>query len=492
MTKTGLASSVVAVVLLASGAASAQSYVAQGDSPQWLKDRRYGEGEGVLAGDFELHPGIAGEAGYDSNWFLRSNSTLGYANSASGGSHRAVRAGVPDHACRSISPRIGAQRKEAMDTQAAQQPSALAFRASVSATDREFISLAGSGQPNSDISEQRNVGVSADARLDIAPANPISGGVFASYGRVIQPNVITADPDQSFVYDTITGGADSSGVRPGSGTLDWRFGYRLQDAIFETSAGSPYDNLSHAGLHAAGSWAFPSTDAARVRARRSTTSRPTDSTAEAAPVSLVTSTPIRARLGINGLITDRFAVDANVGWGASFFSVAFQKEPQYDSVIGHAEVKWFLSASPGVAKATQMSLALSSIALGYDRNFSSSFLGSFYGTDRGYLKFSYFFAGRALVSLEGGVGAVEYPELFWSDFTKRHDPFTDVRADATLFSEYRFTNSLGLNVTLRYTANISNTQLEISNAVVPPNAISNLYDMSWQRFEAYLGVRWFL
>src|SRR5450432_1616003 len=35
----------------------------------WLSDRRYGEGIGVRVGNLELHPGIAAEAGYDSNYF---------------------------------------------------------------------------------------------------------------------------------------------------------------------------------------------------------------------------------------------------------------------------------------------------------------------------------------------------------------------------------------------------------------------------------------
>ena len=79
MTKTGLAPAIVAVVLLASSAARAQG----SDSPVWLKDRQYSQGAGVLAGDFELHPSIAGEAGYDSNWFLRSSATnVAFANSA--------------------------------------------------------------------------------------------------------------------------------------------------------------------------------------------------------------------------------------------------------------------------------------------------------------------------------------------------------------------------------------------------------------------------
>src|SRR5262245_32760751 len=39
----------------------------------WLKDRRYTEGPGVRVGDFEVHPGIAAEFGYDSNYFRGSD-----------------------------------------------------------------------------------------------------------------------------------------------------------------------------------------------------------------------------------------------------------------------------------------------------------------------------------------------------------------------------------------------------------------------------------
>ena len=37
----------------------------------WLADRRYREGPGFLAGDWELHPGLGAEFGYDSNYFRR-------------------------------------------------------------------------------------------------------------------------------------------------------------------------------------------------------------------------------------------------------------------------------------------------------------------------------------------------------------------------------------------------------------------------------------
>src|SRR5260370_9590587 len=77
MTKRVLATYVEAVILLATGAAAAQSQTpTSSDAPQWLKDRRYGEGIGIRTGDLELHPGIAGEFGYDSNYFLRSDKDI--------------------------------------------------------------------------------------------------------------------------------------------------------------------------------------------------------------------------------------------------------------------------------------------------------------------------------------------------------------------------------------------------------------------------------
>ena len=72
MTTRGFALPAVAVVLLVSRAASAQAQYTTPDSPAWLADRRYNEGIGVRTGNFELHPGIAGEFGYDSNYLLRS------------------------------------------------------------------------------------------------------------------------------------------------------------------------------------------------------------------------------------------------------------------------------------------------------------------------------------------------------------------------------------------------------------------------------------
>jgi hypothetical protein len=67
-------------------------------------------------------------------------------------------------------------------------------------------------------------------------------------------------------------------------------------------------------------------------------------------------------------------------------------------------------------------------------------------------------------------------------------PFTDIRTDATLFGEYRLTNTFGLNTTLRYTANFSH----VHDMPDIQNMASSIFDMEWTRFEAFLGARWFM
>jgi len=135
MTTRGLAASAVAAVLLVSRAASAQAqYVAQPDSPEWLKDRRYNEGIGIRTGDLEIHPGIAGEAGYDSNYLLRST-TFGVSNGPP------LSPVIPSLEFR-VTPSLylstlGQERREGDN----EMPSPLAFRAGLNATYRELVGL---------------------------------------------------------------------------------------------------------------------------------------------------------------------------------------------------------------------------------------------------------------------------------------------------------------------------------------------------------------
>jgi len=366
----------------------------------------------------------------------------------------------------------------------AEMPS-FAFRGGISATYREFICAGNDCTGVNDISQQRSLSGVADLRLDMAPGRPVAGALFASYARVVQPNLTTTDPNLSFNRDDVRAGAEL-GLQPGGGTLDWHFGYDFLASLFEDSTALGFDNLRHE-VFMRGRWRF------RPRsALISTTTLDFIGYTRgdlAAQQGLVDSTAVRSQMGYSGLLTDRFAVLGLLGWASSFYNASqVAQTPNYDSVSGQAEVKWFLAASPGVAAAVDIAgLSLSSIALGYTRGFSNSYLGNYYGSDRGYLHFSYFFAGGATLGLEGGLGTVEYPDMFWADGSLRHKSFTDVRADATLFSEYHFTNTFGLNATLRYTSNFSS----VHDLQDLKGDTLNVFDMEWKRFEAFLGARLF-
>lgn len=504
MTKRGLASSAAAIVLLAAQAAGAQTqYTAQGDSPQWLKDRRYTEGIGVQAGDLEIHPGIAGEFGYDSNWFQRSNQS----NVDNGPPAAPV---VPALELR-VTPSIylstvaGERREEGVSGETATSP-AIAFRAGVNATYFAFFGVTSdASQAVNDIQSNANVGGSADARLDILPGRTVGGSIFGSYGRVILPNEGNANPNISFNQDNIGAGAELA-LQPGGGTLDWRFGYQFATTLFEQTEGQPFSNYTNEA-YMRGRWRFRPRTALLYDATLGffTYSNETLARSEG----LVSSTPVRARIGVNGLVTDRFAVLAMVGYGASFFDDKVPDVQQFDSVIAQADLKWFLTASPGIQRASELGLALSAVSIGFTRDFENSYLGNYDILDRGYLKLDYMFAGRFALQLQGGVGAQQFPVLFWLNpattpggppvATLRGQGFTDVVADASLFGEYRFTNNFGLNTTLRYAQTFSDTKVPDVNpgagAATGAGTTATgtgFYGMAYQRFQALVGIRFFL
>jgi hypothetical protein len=192
-------------------------------------------------------------------------------------------------------------------------------------------------------------------------------------------------------------------------------------------------------------------------------------------------------LGLNGLVTPSISFLAMAGWASSFYR-GNPNAQQFDSVIGQAELRWFMGGSVGNSGVAAASL--SSMAIGYMRDFTNSYIGDYYTIDRGYANVSYSFNGRFILVLDGGVAAHEYPWVYYIDRTRpRHAPFTALYADASLFGEYRATDSFGINTTLRYSAAITDAAMQVGGNNVTPSS----YDyLEWKRFEAYLGVRWFL
>jgi len=431
------------------------------DQP-WLQDRRYTEGIGIRQGDLELHPGVAAEFGYDSNYFRRAD---GDTEQPVGSLRLRI---TPSFSLSTL----GRQRQEA--TPGAPPPD-FEFRAGIAATYDEFFPVSGPEDGQDLMSDQRNVGGTLDLKLSILPKRPWSGVLEAELGRSITPS------DQGLTdasFNRIHAGAGGELIwTPGGGLLDWRLGYHFNGTIFEASDFQSLTNLQHE-VQTRGRWRFLPRTALMYDARFGFISYPDGA-------EKTSSHPLRTQLGVNGLITPSFGLLAMAGWGASFYTPEGQND--FDSVIGQLEVKWFLTPNPSSDPAAA-TLTLSSLAAGFIRDFHDSYIGTYFERDRGYLKLTYFFGGRFLVVVDGGAGPIVYPDIPGADIPggdgTDQAAFTDIRIDASLFGEYRLKDSFGINSTVRYGTNLSDTVF--TNVAGEPNSLQ------WQQFEAFLGVRWFM
>ena len=452
-------------VMAWSGTASAQG---------WLADRRLTEGAGIRSGDLELHPGIAGEVGYDSNWFLRSNKegpTIANGAPALPPADAAVFRVTPSFYLSTI----GVQRQDGGRI----EPRFVSFRGGASATGRAFI--------GEDMSKQHNIGVTADARLDLNQGRPIGFGVFAGYNRLIQPQVL-ADPNLSFNRSDLRAGAEVVAI-PGGGTLDLRAGYQIQASLFEESNGVPYSSLTHE-ISAKNRWRFRPRTALFSDTSLRFVNYPN---AERALNFLNNSTPLRTRFGLTGLITDRLGALLAAGYGATFFQNSqLASSVQYDSVNAQVEGTYYLGQGGGANEPGKGTLLLSTVSLGFLRDFQNSLLGNFYNTNKLYAKMEYWFGGKVVTTFNVYGEQLNYPPVFLNAATgaptQVTGEFTNYRVGAGLFAEYRLTQSLGINTTLDYIQQFSNTQIPSGNL---PGATPTFFDLNYRRFQAFAGVRYF-
>lgn len=445
------------------GALLALPAVASAQDQAWLKDRRYTEGPGYRVGDFELHPGAAAEFGYDSNYLRRGPNEDPLAS---------LRLRItPSFSVSTLT----AQRKEGGGGTA--QPT-VEFKGGASLTYNEFFPL---GHAGDTIRQQRNLGAAADLSLTIFPGRAWSGALNLTYLRALTPTDQGAITTGSFNRDLPTGSAELVWT-PGAGLFEWRLGYSFSGTIFEDANFSQLTSINNS-IITRGRWRFlPRTSMVYDASFGFVSYMNPDQPQNGGKLG---SHPLRARLGVNGLITPSFSILAMAGWGASFYTQApngVQPPQDFDSVIGQLELKWFLTPSPagnpGATTNTQ-----SSLSVGFLRDFYDSFIGNFYERDRGYLSFSFFYGGRFLIVVDGGAAPIRYPKLLVAG--NNVDPFTDIRFDASLFAEYRFKDQFGVNLSFRYNQNISNTLIPTGMGMKPD-------DLSFREIETYLGFRWLM
>lgn len=449
-------STVVCGLLALPAVAAAQDQI-------WLKDRRYTEGAGYRVGDFELHPGAAAEFGYDSNYLRRAAAETPLSS---------LRLRLTPSFSVST---IGRQRKDDGAGSQGGGPS-VEFRGGASLTYNEFFPLSGAAAT---IRAQRNVGASVDVGLTILPGRPWSGVLNLSYMRALNPTDQGVASNQQLAFNRNLPRGNAELVwTPGAGLFEWRLGYSFSGTLFEAEEFSGLTNLNNA-LTTRGRWRFlPRTSLVYDASFGFITyTNPTS----ASTGGKLASHPMRAKLGVNGLITPSFALLAMAGWGASFYSNetgAYNED--FDSVIGQLELKWFLTPNPS-SDPSATTMTLSSVAVGFVRDFYDSYIGNYYERDRGYVSFSYFYGGKFLLVIDGGAGPTIYPRMKVGGLDVPAG-FTDIRIDASLFAEYRFMNQLGVNTSVRYNQNINRQHIPVAGSAED--------DLSFRQIEAYLGVRW--
>jgi hypothetical protein len=167
------------------------------------------------------------------------------------------------------------------------------------------------------------------------------------------------------------------------------------------------------------------------------------------------------------------------GYGAGFFEspVPGAYDMEYESVVVQAEARWAISQT-------------TRLSFGYDRDFQPSFIGNFYRRDRGYATFQALIERSFLLGVEAAVGYYEFGAIVAPDGSTPIGSSTsrgDIRVEARLFAEYRFTDWLGVNGTVGYTGNFTDYAYRVDEGT----GAFLIDPADYHKFELWLGVRAF-
>jgi hypothetical protein len=448
----------VASIFGATGAARAQG---------WLADRQRTEGPGIRLGDFELHPGIGVELGYDSNVYYTAD------NPAPGLPQRV------ESAILRVTPHLlvsteGAQRQA--EGESSGQTAALpdvTFRGGLWASYYEFFAD----------ERRRNLSLDAGIRVNFLPGRAVSFSIYDDFSRSIRPFVENF-LDNSTARDQNSAGLDVTFSTHGN-VFQVRTGYRFQLDYFEGASFQYGNNGTHTITLQETFRFLPQTGIVHdTQVAYRDYFNP-----DVSPVSEVhDGLTVTSRLGINGAITPEISLLAMFGYSAGwFFSDLPGYDQDYDSVVAQAQLAW------AITQGVQLSI-------GYTRTFVPSFIGNYSSQDRGYAQFQMLFGGSFLLGIGAGVAYVDFGQVIGAPSPTCPNPCalgvnaagvdtferTDVRVDASLFAEYRFTDWLGVNGTVSYLGDFTDFRYKVAPLG------SGVFDPAgYNKFEAWFGVRVF-
>ena len=409
----------------------------------WLEDRERTEGPGIRLGDLELHPGIGAEIGYDSNVFYSDS------NEQSSAILR-----VTPHLMLST---LGPQRRGEGEREG--NPPSVEFRGGLSASLYHYFAT----------SAKTNVGGDLDLRLIIMPERPFQLTLFENFGRTIRPFTEAGAIDAN--YGRIN---NNAGIRADFGTRGQIFkgwlGYAFGVDLYEGASFDFANALDH-HITAGTAWKFFPNTAFLYDFDLHFTNYPNEDTTPGRPL-LTDQIRLRSRVGLNGAFTTTFSALAMVGYAAGFYS----EGSEYDDIVGQLELRFQFTPT-------------SRFALGYDRDFQRSAIGSFYRHDRGYANLQVLFGSVFLLGVEGGVGLYDFGAVAAEDLmplgTAGYDR-SDVRANVKLFAEYRVADWLGFNATGEYTGDFTDFQYDRIVGMT-----TTIDPAEYSKFEAWFGVRAF-
>lgn len=424
---------------------SSTSVHAQG----WLADRGRAEGSGIRLGNFELHPGVGAEAGYDSNVFLSEN--------------------AEDSPVMRIAPHLYLQTLGEERTADA-APAPVAFRLGVSGSLKHYF----------ETDAGTNIGVGQDAKLTLRPGSIFTFELSEEFKRNIDPFTEAAAPstvpgedgelearDINFARDQLTLGARAGVGTPG-GVFKAGLGYQFGIDHFEDDAFEDNRSNSHT-VKADTSWEFfPKTalfwDGSISRNNFIYSTDELDADAmEDLTVVRNDSTNVKTRLGLNGALTSRIGFTLAGGYGAGFFDAG----NDYEAVLAQVEARW----------RPEETILWS---LGYDRETMTAFQGNFVHMDR--LK------TLAQLMLGGQVVIGGRVEVTFLDFGREagQDERDDIHFLGNLSGEYRLVDWFAITAEASYWQNFTDFAFRLG----PMD--DEIAPAKYKKFEGWLGVRAFL
>lgn len=428
----------------------------------WLADRSRAEGPGFRVGDLELHPGLGAEIGWDSNlYYTQDNPPAGI---------DAVDTGLLRITPHLLVSTLGAERRSEGDS-AAGDPPTVTFRGGLSLSYYEFFAAP----------QRRNLSIDTSLRLTVLPDRPFSFTVFAQMTRSVRP----------FTENIGNAGAARIGTQAGlellfqtdGGIVQFRTGYTFGLDFFEDSVFQYGNSFAHTITLSESFRFLPQTAIVQDNSLTIGDYFSSDAALLVAPTFLSDSIRVRSRIGLNGAITNQFSLSGMVGYAAGWYLLPAGTSPavrssyaqDYESVTAQVEGRFQIEENLR-------------LAIGYDRDFNSSFLGNYYSRDRGYANFQALVGGSFLLGIEADVGYLDYGNVISPSGMMIGGSLSraDIRVTASLFAEYRFTEWLAVNGLARYMGNFTDFQYDVDTGmgfILDP--------ASYNKVELMLGVRVF-